>query len=66
MQLIYSTGDIAKLCHVSMRTVGQWCDKGRLPHYRIPGSRDRRIRRDDLITFLDAHGMPHDLSKETT
>ena len=55
---VFTTGKIAKMCHVAPRTVGKWFDSGRLKGYRIPGSQDRRIPREYLIKFLKEHGMP--------
>lgn len=55
---IYTTGHVSKICCVAPRTVSKWCDTGRLKHFRIPGSQDRRIVRADLIRFLDQYGMP--------
>jgi excisionase family DNA binding protein len=53
-----TTGQIAKHCDVAPRTVSKWFDSGRLHGYRIPGSPDRRIPREDFIRFLKANGMP--------
>ena len=55
---IFTTGDVARICHVAPRTVSKWFDTGRLRGYRIPGSRDRRIPREHLLAFMRAHGMP--------
>ena len=54
----YTTGQVAKLCDVSGRTVAKWVDLGRLKGYRIPCSLDRRIPHEDLVSFLKDHGMP--------
>lgn len=48
---VMTTGQVGKATHVAPRTVSQWCEKGLLKCYRIPGSNDRRIYLDDLITF---------------
>lgn len=58
MKKVFTTGQIAKICKVAPRTVSKWCDTGRLNHYRIPGSMDRRVPREELLKFLKAHGMP--------
>ncbi len=58
MKTIFTTGQIAKICKVSSRTVSKWFDSGRLRGYRIPGGQDRRIPREHLIRFLKEHGMP--------
>ncbi len=54
----FTTGQVAKICDVAPRTVSQWFDSGQLPGYRIPGSDDRRIPRENLIQFLRSNGMP--------
>ena len=58
MNKVFTTGQVAKICKVSPRTVCKWFDAGRLHGYRIPGGQDRRILRGELIRFLKAHGMP--------
>lgn len=54
---VFTTGDVAKICKVTPRTVSKWFDSGRLRGYRIPGSQDRRIPREYLIRFLKENGM---------
>jgi two-component system response regulator RpaA len=58
MKKVFTTGQVAKICQVAPRTVSKWFDSGRLKGYRIPGSQDRRIPRDQLIRFLKDNGMP--------
>jgi hypothetical protein len=59
MKQVYTTGEIAKICHVAPRTVSKWFDSGKIPGgYRIPGSLDRRVPRAALAAFLQRHGMP--------
>ena len=60
-KVVYTTGEVARICHVAPRTVSKWVDNGQLRGYRIPGSRDRRIPVDHLQAFMRAHGMPIDL-----
>ena len=57
---IFTTGQVAEICKVAPRTVTKWFDSGRLRGYRIPGSNDRRIPREELIKFLAEHGMSQD------
>ena len=57
---VLTTGEVAKICHVAPRTVSKWFDTGQLRGYRIPGSRDRRIPVSQLVSFMQAHGMPLD------
>lgn len=54
----YTTGEVARICQVTKRTVIKWIDSGRLPGYVIPGSRHRRVPADALRQFLRAHKMP--------
>jgi excisionase family DNA binding protein len=58
MNKVFTTGQVARICKVSPRTVTVWFDSGKLRGYRIPGSQNRRIPRDMLIRFLKEHGMP--------
>ena len=55
---VLTTGQVARICHVAPRTVSKWFDRGQLQGYRIPGSRDRRIPLDQLLTFMRANGIP--------
>jgi excisionase family DNA binding protein len=55
---VLTTGEVAKLCHVTIRTVIKWFEKGHLKGYKIPGSRDRRFARADVLTFMKEHGIP--------
>src|SRR5205823_9206539 len=58
MKKVFTTGQVAKICKVAPRTMSKGFDSGRLRGYRIPGSQDRRIPREQLIRFLKEHGMP--------
>ena len=55
---VLTTGEVAKICNVSLRTVIKWFDKGFLNGYVIPGTKDRRIPRSELIDFMKANKMP--------
>ncbi|MDD5459692.1 MAG: helix-turn-helix domain-containing protein [Phycisphaerae bacterium] len=55
---VLTTGDVARICNVSPRTVSKWFDTGQLKGYRIPGSKDRRIPTSELLRFMKAHNMP--------
>lgn len=57
-KMIFTIGQVAKICKVAPRTVSKWFDSGRLRGYRIPGTQDARIPREHLIRFLKEHGMP--------
>jgi excisionase family DNA binding protein len=54
----YTTGEVARLCQVTKRTVIKWIDGGRLKGYVIPGSRHRRVPASALAEFLRAHKIP--------
>ncbi len=58
MKTIFTTGQVAKICKCASKTVSNWFDSGRLRGYRIPGSQDRRVPRENLIRFLKENGMP--------
>jgi hypothetical protein len=48
---------VARICKVAPRTASKWCDGGLLPSYRLPGSRDRRVRAADLAAFIARHEL---------
>jgi excisionase family DNA binding protein len=54
---VFTTGHIANLLHIHQTTVIDWVDKGMLESYKTPGGH-RRITKDALLRFLDAHKMP--------
>lgn len=53
----FTTGQIAEICHVTHRAVLKWVAKGRLKAHRTPGKHSR-VHKNDLIAFLQEHGMP--------
>ena len=55
---VFTTGQVARICKVAPRTVSKWFDAGQLRGYRIPGSKDRRIPREHLVSFMRMHGIP--------
>jgi len=55
---VLTTGDVAKICTVSVGTVYKWFDKALLAGYRIPGSRDRRIPIAELARFMAVNKIP--------
>lgn len=42
---------VAHLFNVSITTVGNWADSGKIPHFRTPGGQ-RRFHRDDVERAL--------------
>jgi excisionase family DNA binding protein len=57
-QASYTTGEVARICQVTKRTVIQWIDSGKLQGYRIPGSTHRRVSAEALRDFLRHHKIP--------
>lgn len=53
-----TTGDIAKMCDVNLRTVIRWIDRGALKGFKLPGRGNNRVRVEDFVAFLQAHDMP--------
>lgn len=58
---IFTTGEAAQVCKVSQQTIIRCFDSGRLTGFRVPGSKFRRIPRDELIRFMHANDIPLDL-----
>lgn len=54
-----TTGQAAEYCHVSQATIVNWIRDRQLKAYTTPGGH-RRIPRTELVSFLQAHGMPVD------
>ncbi|MEM6551747.1 MAG: response regulator [Planctomycetota bacterium] len=57
---VFTTGEAAEVCKVSQQTIIRCFDAGRLKGFRVPGSRFRRIPREDLIRFMKANEIPTD------
>ncbi|MEM7627308.1 MAG: response regulator [Planctomycetota bacterium] len=57
---VFTTGEAAEVCKVSQQTIIRCFDAGRLHGFRVPGSRFRRIPRDELIKFMKANDIPTD------
>jgi PleD family two-component response regulator len=60
MKKAYTTGDVARICRVTINTVVKWFDSGELEGYRIPSSRARRVLRKALLDFMKKHSFPMD------
>jgi excisionase family DNA binding protein len=57
---VFTTGEAAKICKVSQQTIIRCFDNGSLKGFRVPGSRFRRIPRDQLYSFMRDNGIPTD------
>lgn len=54
----YSSGDVARFCDVTSRTVIRWIESGKLKAFKLPGRGNNRIEEADLLSFFDANGIP--------
>ena len=52
-----TTFEISEICEVNPTTVQNWVKEGKLKAHVTPGGH-RRIRREDLISFMKEFGMP--------
>lgn len=55
---VFTTGEAAALCGVSQQTIIRSFDSGQLQGFRVPGSKFRKIPRDNLIRFMKENGVP--------
>jgi excisionase family DNA binding protein len=60
MKTVFTTGEAAKICKVSQQTIIRCFDSGQLKGFRVPGSRFRRIPREQLFTFMRENQIPTD------
>ena len=60
MKTVFTTGEAAKICKVSQQTIIRCFDSGQLKGFRVPGSRFRRIPRQELYNFMRENGIPTD------
>ena len=57
---VFTTGEAARICKVSQQTIIRCFDNGTLKGFRVPGSRFRRIPREQLYQFMKENGIPTD------
>lgn len=55
---VFTTGEAAQVCKVSQQTIIRCFDSGRLNGFRVPGSRFRRIPREELMRFMRINEIP--------
>src|SRR5437867_917715 len=53
----FTTFEIGEICEVNPTTVQNWVREKKLKAYLTPGGH-RRVRREDLVSFMRAFGMP--------
>lgn len=58
---VFTTGEAAGLCRVSQQTIIRCFDSGKLKGFRVPGSRFRRIPREELLRFMRKNDIPVEL-----
>lgn len=63
---IFTTGEAAEVCKVSQQTIIRCFDAGRLGGFRVPGSKFRRIPREELLKFMRANDIPTDVLEGST
>lgn len=54
---ILTTGQVAKVCKVSVRTICNWMESGLLKGWRLPGSDDRRFLLSEVVSTMKKHQM---------
>jgi excisionase family DNA binding protein len=54
---VFTTDEIAKLCHVTQNSVINWIKSSVLVAYKTPGGH-RRIKRRDFLDFIKQNNMP--------
>ncbi len=55
---VFTTGEAAAVCKISQQTIIRCFDSGRLKGFRVPGSRFRRIPREELMRFMRENDIP--------
>jgi excisionase family DNA binding protein len=54
---LFTASELARFCHVDLKTIHNWVEKGEIRHFRTPG-RHLRFRRLDILDFLHKYGYP--------
>lgn len=60
-KLVFTTGEAAEICKISQQTIIRCFDSGRLKGFRVPGSKFRRIPREELMRFMRDNSIPTEL-----
>ena len=56
-RIFFTTFEISQICGVNPTTVQNWVKGKKLKAFTTPGGH-RRVRREDLVSFLNRFGMP--------
>jgi len=54
---VFSTGEVARICEVSVATVSRWFDTGELQGYQHGKHGNRRIPYQSLKNFMESHDI---------
>jgi len=57
-QVMFTTGDVGKICDISQQTAIRAYDRGEIEGFNVPGSKFRRIPFRSLIKFLEENDYP--------
>ena len=55
---VLTSGEAARLCGVSFRTVIRWIERGQLQAYKLPGRGDHRVPVAELRRFMRDNAIP--------
>lgn len=64
MKDYYTTGEVAKLCNIAIRTVQMYCERGIFEVKKSPVTGHRRISRQSVLKFMKSHGIAEELLSE--
>ncbi len=56
-KVLLTAAEVARYCHVDLKTIHNWAEKKAIHHHRTPG-RHLRFRRLDVVDFLRTYGYP--------
>lgn len=57
---LFTTGDVAKMCSITISTVQKYCEEGRIESTKSPVTGHRRIPRLALMRFMQDYDIPFD------
>jgi len=57
----FTTGEVARICGISHRTVVNYCNSGRIRAEQSPITHYRRIPRRELVRFMLRNGLSLEL-----
>jgi two-component system, OmpR family, response regulator len=58
---VLTTGEAAIVCGLSQQTIIRCFDSGRLSGFKVPGSKFRRIPREELVRFMRMNNLPMEI-----